>query len=49
MTMKTGDTYRCTNPGCGCEVKVTQDPKPGGGGGAPPRCCCGTEMKKVSS
>ena len=45
--MKTGDTYRCTNPGCGCEVKVTQDPKPGGGGNAPPRCCCGMEMKKV--
>jgi len=34
--------------GCGCEVKVTQDPKPGEGGNAPPRCCCGMEMKKVS-
>ncbi len=48
MAMTTGETYRCTNPNCGCEMKVTQGSKAGGGGEAPPRCCCGTEMKKAS-
>jgi hypothetical protein len=48
VAMTTGETYRCTNPNCGCEMKVTQGAKAGGGGEAPPRCCCGTEMKKAS-
>ena len=48
MAMTSGETYRYTNPNCGCEVKVTQGAKVGGGGEALPRCCCGTEMKKTS-
>jgi hypothetical protein len=30
MAMTSGETYRCTNPNCGCEVKVTQGAKAGG-------------------
>jgi hypothetical protein len=38
MAMITGETYRCPNQNCGCEVKVTQGAKAGGGGESPPRC-----------
>lgn len=47
MALQQGETYRCPNESCGCEIKVTQGAKPGGGGDQNPTCCCGMEMRKV--
>ncbi|MBA3583088.1 MAG: hypothetical protein H0W36_00915 [Gemmatimonadetes bacterium] len=47
MAFEKGDTYRCTNPNCGCEIQVTKGAKAGGGGDRNPTCCCGMEMKKA--
>ncbi len=38
--------YRCPDPECGCEIKVTKGAAPGKGGNENPRCCCGMEMVK---
>lgn len=46
MAMQTGERYRCTMNGCGCEVEVTKGAGPQGGNQAP-RCCCGTEMQSA--
>lgn len=43
MLMIEGQTYRCQNRSCNCEVIVT---KPSAEGLSNPRCCCGAEMKK---
>jgi hypothetical protein len=43
MSMTEGQTYRCQNRLCNCEVVVT---KPSAEGLWNPRCCCGAEMKK---
>lgn len=43
MLMRQGQTYRCQNRGCNCEVLVM---KPSVEGLGNPRCCCGAEMKK---
>lgn len=43
MSMIVGQTYKCTNPTCRCEVKVV---RLSATGGQNPRCCCGAEMKK---
>ena len=45
--LKTGEVYRCSDPACGCEIRVTKGPEccPASNP-APPRCCCGKEMKK---
>ena len=45
MAFKEGEVYRCPDPECGCEIKVTKGAAPGKGGN--PRCCCGKEMEKV--
>lgn len=47
MSMMKGQTYRCTEEDCGCEVSVTK------GSSSPeadanPLCCCGCEMEKVA-
>jgi predicted nucleic acid-binding Zn ribbon protein len=41
--MKQGQTYRCQNRDCGCEVQVL---KASIEASANPRCRCGAEMKK---
>lgn len=43
MLMRQGQTYKCLNRSCNCEVVVT---KASVEGRANPRCCCGAEMKK---
>ena len=46
MALKQGETYKCPNPDCGCEIQVTKGAKNGKGGDKPPRCCCGMNMQK---
>lgn len=47
MAFKEGEIYRCPDPECGCEIKVTKGAAPGKGGDQNPRCCCcGKEMVK---
>ncbi len=41
--MKVGQTYRCTNRSCNCEIAVSISSD--AGGKAKPRCCCGSDMK----
>jgi hypothetical protein len=45
--MKAGETFRCSNPDCGCEVTVVKEPR------QPirsaPRCSCGRDMELVTS
>jgi hypothetical protein len=45
--MRTGETYRCTDPGCGCEIEVIKGSEAGRGASSP-RCCCGREMTLLS-
>ena len=46
MALKEGETYRCPDSECGCEVNVTRGAAPDKGGSQNPRCCCGKEMVK---
>jgi hypothetical protein len=46
--MKEGETYRCSDSSCGCEVEVTKGAKTGGGGDRDPRCCCGKDMQRAA-
>ena len=46
MSMIAGQTYKCTNPTCRCEVKVI---RLSATGRQNPRCGCGAEMKKPYS
>jgi hypothetical protein len=41
--MRTGETYRCTDAQCRCEIQVLRGSE-SRDGTAPPRCCCGREM-----
>jgi hypothetical protein len=41
--MKTEDRWHCTNPACGCEVRVDNSAIADGHN---PRCSCGAVMKK---
>jgi hypothetical protein len=43
MIMIAGQTYRCQNRECGCEIQVV---KASIEAQSNPRCCCGSEMKK---
>lgn len=43
MAFKEGETYRCPDRDCGCEIKVIKGAAPGRRRGANPRCCCGQE------
>ena len=43
MVMTKGQSYRCQNRSCNCEITVM---KPSAEGLSNPRCCCGAEMKK---
>lgn len=47
MALRQGETYRCPDPDCGCEITVTKGARSGAGGDLNPRCCCGKEMQKV--
>jgi hypothetical protein len=44
MVMKMGQSFRCTNRSCNCEVIVSKDSETEGRSN--PRCCCGSDMKK---
>jgi hypothetical protein len=46
MALKKGETYRCPDEDCGCEIAVTKGPALEGGN-QHPRCCCGMEMEKT--
>ena len=43
MTMQVGQSYRCQNPDCRCEIEVT---KASMETVTNPRCGCGAEMKR---
>lgn len=49
MPFRDGEVYRCPDPECGCEIRVTKGAQPGKGGDLNPRCCCGKEMQKQSA
>jgi hypothetical protein len=49
MAFKEGETYKCPDPKCACEITVTKGAASGGaasgkGGSQNPHCCCGKEM-----
>jgi hypothetical protein len=46
MALKEGETYRCPNADCGCEIEVKRGAGPEGGD-LPPRCCCGMAMERA--
>lgn len=48
MKWRIGDTYRCCNTSCECEVTITEPPRPTGTAQQPmPSCCaCGNPMYK---
>lgn len=41
------ERYRCLNPECLCEIKISREPFIGVQITHNPRCCCGNEMEKV--
>ena len=41
--MRAGESYRCADPECGCEVEVVKGSELERAA-ANPRCCCGKEM-----
>ena len=47
MALQEGETYRCPEAGCGCEITVTQGAAEGDAGNQSPTCCCGHTMDKV--
>ena len=47
MPFQTGETSRCPDSKCVCEIQVTKGEAPGQGGDQKPRCCCGKEMELV--
>lgn len=44
MTMKSGESWHCINPGCLCQVRVEVS---GEIEGQNPRCACGSILKKI--
>ena len=46
MALREGESYRCPDSECGCEIRVTRGANPGKGGDNNPRCCCGKEMQR---
>ncbi|WP_258802337.1 hypothetical protein [Pseudarthrobacter sp. NS4] len=48
MALQEGETYRCPDEACGCEIRVTKGAAPGHGGNQDPKCCCGHNMDKVN-
>jgi hypothetical protein len=47
MPLRTGERYRCPEPGCGCEIEVTKGAPESCQGTEQPRCCCGRDMEKI--
>jgi len=45
MAMQKGESYRCSDSNCGCEITVTRGANPQVAGDQNPRCCCGKEMR----
>jgi len=48
MAQQKGESYRCADANCDCEIQVTRGAKPGAGGNANPRCCCGQPMHRIA-
>lgn len=46
--LQEGETYRCPDEACGCEITVTKGAAPGHGGDQDAKCCCGHSMEKVT-
>lgn len=42
------DRFRCLNPDCFCEVKISREPFVGVHLTNNMRCCCGSAMERVS-
>jgi len=47
MALKQGETYRCPDAECGCEITVTRGANPNCKANLNLRCCCGKEMVKI--
>lgn len=47
MPFKEGEVYRCPDPDCGCEIRVTKGAPASCNGQSAPRCCCGRDMVKA--
>lgn len=45
MSMQKGETYRCSNSHCGCEIQVTH--ASASSAKQNPHCACGDEMRKT--
>jgi len=44
MALKQGETYKCPDPKCGVEIKVTRGAEATCKEIRSPRCCCGKDM-----
>ena len=42
------DRFRCLNPDCLCEIKISREPFIGVQMTRTLRCCCGSTMERVS-
>lgn len=47
-SVRRDDRYRCINPGCLCEIKISRAPFVGTPITQNVRCCCGCAMERVS-
>lgn len=48
MALQEGEVYRCSDPGCNCEVTVTRGADHAASSSDQnPRCCCNAEMQRV--
>jgi hypothetical protein len=45
--IRRNERYRCVNPECLCEVKISREPFVGSPARQNLRCCCGSAMEKV--
>jgi hypothetical protein len=48
MPIHEGETHRCTNPLCGCEIEVAKGSRLTEPLSSPFRCRCGKEMERVA-
>jgi hypothetical protein len=45
MGWQAGETFRCPNPDCGCELTITRPSNRERGAILPTCCCCGSLME----
>lgn len=48
MPFKKGETYKCPDESCGCEVTVTKGAPADCEGDQNSTCCCGKTMEKTN-